>query len=131
MPKRSYADEEKATALAMLDDNGGNLSKTQRETGVPRTTLKDWRDGRRGMNGAVTRWREEKRLDLAACYEEFQHKALPVAEGKLKDASLKDLMTASGIAADKMAMLRGQQPPQEGRVNVFIQMNRGKDGFPF
>ena len=130
MSKRRYTDEEKATALVFLADIGGNLPKTSRDTGVPRKTIHEWHDGRRGTNAAVETMRWEKKVDLAARYEEFQHKALPVPEGKIEQASLKDLMTACGIAADKMAKLRGDQPVDPHRTNVFIEMNRGTKGFP-
>ncbi len=132
MPKRSYTDEEKATALAMLDANDGNLSRTSRETTVPITTLKGWRDGR-GTNGAVSQLRQVKKLELADLFENHIRAGMPLAEGKIKDASYRDTMTGMGIAADKMALLRGNQPQTQGRVNVFVQMNQEvKDtpGFP-
>ncbi len=133
MGKRTYSDTEKATTLAMLDANGGNLSRTQRETSVPRTTLREWRDGRH--NGEVADIRREKKLELSALIEEKARLMLGgITEEKIAKTGAKDLMTGVGIAADKMLALRdqGQQPSQE-RVNIFIQMNQEvKDtpGFP-
>lgn len=40
--KVAYTYNEKVTALAVLAANGGNLSKTSRETGITRRTLKLW-----------------------------------------------------------------------------------------
>lgn len=40
--KQRYSDEAKAGALAALDANGGNLTRTARETGVSRQALRDW-----------------------------------------------------------------------------------------
>jgi transcriptional regulator of acetoin/glycerol metabolism len=34
-----YSDEQRAAVLAALDANNGNLSKTARDTGVPKSTL--------------------------------------------------------------------------------------------
>ncbi len=68
MGKRTYSDTEKATALAMLDANRGNLSRTQRETSVPRSTLREWRDGRHP--GEVADIRQEKRVELAGLLEQ-------------------------------------------------------------
>ncbi len=37
--RRVYSDEERATALAALDGNGGNRQRTARQLGIPRKTL--------------------------------------------------------------------------------------------
>ncbi len=126
MQKRRYTDEERALALTILDDNGGNLARTAKETGIPRTTIKRWVDG--AVNGAVVQMRDEKKLELADLYEGIQRKILPVAEEKIKETGFKDLLTGAGIAADKMTMLRGDQPAGPGRVNIFVQMNQGVKG---
>ena len=39
---RKYTAAERAARLAVLKANGGNLARTARETGVPRTTLQSW-----------------------------------------------------------------------------------------
>ena len=130
MGKRTYSDTEKATALAMLDANGGNLSRTQREVGVPRTTLREWRDGRH--NGQVADIRQEKKEHLADLFEAFIRNVLPVAEGKMKGASFRDLLTGVGIAADKLLALRGEAPAedQKQKVNVFIKNHLGSGELP-
>ncbi len=132
MGKRTYSDTEKATTLAMLDANGGNLSRTQRETSVPRSTLREWRDGRH--HGDVTDIRQEKRLELADLFEQFIRDVFEygLTEEKIKAASLKDLMTGAGIAADKLILLRGQTPDESQRqpVNVFIKTHLGGGELP-
>ena len=57
---------------------------------------------------------------------------LPVAEGKMKDASFRDLMTGAGIAADKMLALRRDAPgeDQKQKLNVFLQANLGSGALP-
>lgn len=42
MGRKSYTEEQKRTALACLLSNGGNLAKTERETGIQRGTLRAW-----------------------------------------------------------------------------------------
>ena len=46
MAKRSYSDEQKASALAALAANGGNARLTAAQVGVPRTTLLKWAAGK-------------------------------------------------------------------------------------
>ena len=132
MPKRRYSDTERATTLAVLDSNGGNLSRTQREVGVPRTTLREWRDGRH--HGEVADIRQEKRLELADLFEQFIRDVFEygLTEEKIKAASLKELMIAAGIAVDKLILLRGQTPDESQKqpVNVFIQTHLGSDRLP-
>ncbi len=128
MGKRTYSDTEKATALAMLDANSGNLSRTQRETSVPRSTLREWRDGRH--HDDVADLRQEKKADLADLLEE---KVLAMLGGitadKIRETGIKDLWTGIGIGTDKILALRGQQQPGARQANVFLQMNgREADG---
>src|SRR5262245_42537223 len=47
--QRPYDDECRATCLACLAANAGNLKRTARQCGVPVNTLRSWRDG----SGAV------------------------------------------------------------------------------
>jgi len=122
--RRHYSDKEKAYALAVLDANAGNESQTARDVNIPVSTLRRFVEGE---THAITQLRQDKKLELADIYEQLQRKILPAAEAKIPDAGFRELMTGAGIAADKMAMLRGQQPAQEGRVNIFVQMNQARD----
>ena len=116
MGKRTYSDTEKATALAMLDANGGNLSRTQRETSVPRSTLREWRDGRH--HDDVTNIRQEKRVELAGLLEEKVFAMLGgITKAKIQKTGVKDLMTAVGIGTDKILALRGQTQPGGNQAN--------------
>ena len=131
MPKRTYSDNERATTLAVLDTNGGNLSKTSREAGVPIKTIANWRDGR--VHPDVERIRIGKREEIAS---KIESKAIDmlggVTQAKIKKAGVKDLMTAVGIAVDKSLLLRGEAPDPEisNKVNVFIQTHLGGGELP-
>jgi hypothetical protein len=39
---KTYSDGERIAALAILAANGGNISQTTRQTGIPRITLRKW-----------------------------------------------------------------------------------------
>lgn len=39
---KTYTEGQRVTALAALAANGGNISKTARQTGIPRITLRKW-----------------------------------------------------------------------------------------
>lgn len=104
MARRS--DQQKAEALAVLDANAGNVSKTARDTGIPRKTLEEWRDGR--VAEGVAELRQEKKEGLADRLEAIALQMLDAMPSKILDASLKDTATAVGIAIDKRQLLTGQ-----------------------
>jgi transposase-like protein len=106
--KRRYSDEERAEALAALDANGGNLSRTARQTGVPRITLRQWAQGR--VAPGVSVLRQVKKADLAQRMEDLAHALLDdlARPNRLASASVQQAATALGIAVDKMRLLRNE-----------------------
>lgn len=40
----AYSDQQRLDTLAALQANGGNVAKTERQTGIPRLTIRKWRD---------------------------------------------------------------------------------------
>lgn len=111
MAKRSYSDREKAEALAILDSNGGNLSKTSRETGIPISTLKLWRDN--PPNNDVADIRNEKKatlLDKWLVVADLSLDLLSRNEGaKMVDLNGDQIARVAGIATDKIASLRAEE----------------------
>jgi len=105
--RRRYSDADKATALELLRANGGNLSRTSRETGVPVSTLHEWKKGEH-LSETVPELRKEKRGTLASQLEAIAWKILDVLPDKLEDASARELATTLGIVIDKAQLLRGQ-----------------------
>ena len=105
--KRQHSDKTKATALALLDANGGQLHKTARMLEIPLTTLYQWANGR-GINSEVTLMRTNKKEELASKLDYVAHLAADLAPEKLETASYKDTMIGAGIAIDKAALLRGE-----------------------
>lgn len=104
-PKRRYSDEDRAATLAALDMQGGNLSSTSRETGVPLKTIAEWRDGR--APDCVADLRKEKTIALADKLESIAHQCVDLMPDRMPDASLRDLAGAMHLAVDKMRLLRG------------------------
>jgi transposase-like protein len=108
--QRSYTDADKASALALLDSNGGSVFRTAQQLGMPRKTLQEWRDGR--VSGDVATFRQIKKGELSARYESLLHELLDaLTPAKLKAASLRDLAWSMGVLTDKMLVLDGDASP--------------------
>jgi len=107
--RAQYLDEEKASALALLAVYNGNVKRTARTLGIPRSTLTAWAKGR-GTNAGVTKQCHFKKESLADRFEEVARVMLDAATdpAKLADASLLDIVRAVGICVDRMLLLRGQ-----------------------
>lgn len=105
MERRQYSDKDKATALAVLDANSGNISKTSRQLKIPASTLTEWRDGR--VNDDVTELREIKRDEISTRLKEIVHLLIDAIPGKIPEASLQQITTSIGIAVDKAQLLEG------------------------
>lgn len=108
MPRmaRRYSDEDRADALAALAANGGNVTGTARQLGVPRNTLLMWSRGDRhpeALADAIP-----KKLGLADRLDEVARLLVDAMPAKIAKASLAQLAVAAGIAIEKARLLRGQ-----------------------
>lgn len=106
-PRRRYTDDDRATALAVLDSNDGNLSRTSRETGIAASTIKRWVDDRAED---LSDLRDQKREALSALWENVARAYLERAlEPAVRDDSTgQAAITIAAIATDKLQLLRGQ-----------------------
>lgn len=106
--KQQYSDDAKAQVYTILTTNDGNVKRTARETGVPVSTIRRWRD----------EWEAEKNLpsieDIAAASGDFiadaervRNQALREMERKLPTATPAQLATIVGVLDDKIARARG------------------------
>lgn len=102
----NYSDSRKANALAALVANDGNLSRTSSELGIPRTTLRHWRDGE--LPSDVADLGQVKRGDLAAKLEEVAWALAGAIEGKIPFGTLQHTAVALGIVIDKIQLLHGK-----------------------
>jgi transposase-like protein len=109
--QKAYSDDDRATTLAALDANAGNVSRTARQLSIPASTITEWRDGR--VHPEVTTSREVKKKELAEKLEEVAHaltgNLMTRAESELSIlVPMKDVATSLGIVVDKMQLLKGK-----------------------
>jgi hypothetical protein len=107
-PRLRYSDQERADAMMVLAANGGNLSATAIDTGIPYHTLRHWAAGDR--HPEAIQMAKEKMPPLADRLEEI---ASLLAEGmddpvKIRKAPLNQIAVALGVLIDKVRLLRGQ-----------------------
>jgi transposase-like protein len=102
----SYSDELKAETLAILDANNGNVRKTARQSGIPQSTIRDWRDGR-GVTDSVTEIRAHKKGELSDLIRDELEAIFGAMNTKREAANYRELATAAGILIDKMQLLDG------------------------
>jgi len=108
MSRRSYSDADKATALAALDANGGNVKRTASQLNIPHKTLDDWAHGRK-LHPAVAELRTVKKGALADKFENLAHHLLDAMPEKIQKATLSQCAVTAGIAVDKAKILRGEE----------------------
>lgn len=101
--QRRYSDDFRASALAALAANGGNVKKTARQLGIPLLTLWTW-----SKHPQISTSRNEKKGELADAIEQVAWQIVDQMPDKIAKASLRDLATCLGIAVDKMRLLREQ-----------------------
>lgn len=106
MAKRSYSDVDKATILAALDANGGNVNKTAKELHIPRATIQEWMNGR--VSDDVPNIRQEKKLELSELIDNEIYAIFEAMQTKRNTAAYSNLATAIGILVDKKQLLAGK-----------------------
>ena len=132
---RQYTDDEKTSALAVLTANGGNITHTAAQTGIPATTIRKWRDlmqlGKLQKvkivePAPVTHQEcEQKRDSLASRLERLAHLLLDdILDDPERKATLAGKMTCFGIAVDKMQLLRGAPTSIAGKVEELTNEQR-------
>ena len=129
--KRQYSDEDKATALAALDANDGNVKRTATQLGIPHKTLDDWAKGR-NQNPAVADLRTRKRGSLADKFENLAHLIVDAMPSKIERATLSQCAVSSGIATDKAIRLRGEglYPDPATELCHLLKINRNQAQIP-
>lgn len=118
---KKYSADEKATALATLQANGGNVKVTASLLGIPRKTLESWSKGGGMKNTPIPEGMVEEKSNLLAG-ELDKVAALLVGEltnpEKVAKASLKDVAISLGIAVDKRNLLRHQPTSISARLDT-------------
>lgn len=110
MAKRQWTDytaEEKAAALAKLDANHGNVTRTARELSIPGKTLEGWAKGRH-VTPKIELLREKKREDLATRYDEIAQLALDRVKQLIPTANLEQAFDIANGSVSNKQLLTGQ-----------------------
>lgn len=100
--RRKYTLEEKAQVLVLLDQNRGNIAKTSRDTGIHENNIRNWRDSR---NPALQKVAREKRRNISDLIEQHIYDVLTALDGKIKDATYPNLVTALNVLVTKWQTL--------------------------
>lgn len=117
----AYSEHDRAAALAALETNNGNLTRTAKQLGMSDRTLRRWRDEHNNpgetasLKTATTAALPAARASIAQRLQDFIHQALDIAPDKLNDASLQHLFVAIGVSVDKAQLLEGR-PTNIGEV---------------
>ncbi len=104
--RRRYSDNDKATALAALDANGGNVLKTATQLRIPRKTLEEWNNGR--VVDDVAELRHENRRELKEVLRDLAYTLAEALSDNLEDAPTNHKAVALGIVIEKMQLLEGK-----------------------
>src|SRR5262245_9258364 len=108
---KRYTPEQRADALVLLTASGGQSRRTARQTGIPESTLRHWRNGTRAPEARAMGARKN-RPTAEAC-EHIAALLLKSIEGKLDTGTAVGLATVFGIMVDKAQILRASAPPPE------------------
>lgn len=99
---RTYTDADRVHALATLEVNAGNATKTARSLGIPKPTLLAWR------NAAIEAGSEQNltptdpvKTDFGALFSEALQEAVRYLRAELPQLKGRDLAITTGILADK------------------------------
>jgi hypothetical protein len=111
--RRHYGDEERASALAALAANGGNIKRTANQLGIPEKTLSNWAKGISHPESAING--DQKKGNMADALEAVAWKLIEVMPTKVSKATLSQVATSLGIAIDKMRLLREQATSISGQ----------------
>lgn len=106
-PRRRYTDDDRATTLAVLQSNGGNLTRTAEETGISISTIRNWRDN---PHPGLAELGNEKREALSEIWDRVARAYLERAlnPSVLNETGGQSAITAAAIATDKLQLLEGK-----------------------
>ncbi len=108
---------ERATAIAAVAANGGNVRRTALELGIPQATLRDWMKREPQLEAEI---RGAARV-LAEKFDVMADKLLAgVTDEKIQKANVSQLMKAAGTAIDKARVLRGHAVAGVGTTSVTV-----------
>lgn len=105
--RKEYTDEERARVFVTLTTNQGNIKRTARDTGLPVSTIRNWRNEWEESGPPDTALVEAASGTFVENAERVRDKALDVLESKLNDATPSALVATIGMLQDKVSIARG------------------------
>lgn len=111
MARKLYNDADKAGVLVSLTVNDNNIKRTHRDTGIPESTIRDWRAewDRDGVPPELLEVSETIATDVLGEMEEVRDLALVALKAAIKSGDLKNekLITVIGVLEDKIRLGKG------------------------
>jgi len=107
--RATYTEQDMATVYVTLMTNEGNVKRTARETGMPESTVRRWRDEWE-KNGPPRMEEVEAAIgNFLEATERVRNKALLEIERQIEAGELKNaaLVTAFGVLTDKIDRAKG------------------------
>ena len=99
---RIYTNADRVAALAALELNVGNLSKTVRQTGVPIGTLSLWRNAALSADPErALKPLEVEKTDWAALFGDALRESVRLLRAAMPTMGGRDLAVTTGILTDK------------------------------
>lgn len=105
-PRARYDPDQVANALVILDANGGNLTRTSQQTGIPVTTLSGWKRGR-GVPKEAREKRQVARESLTERLLDLVHQIMDIMPSKLPGATAACLASTMSMAIEKLLLFMG------------------------
>lgn len=112
--RRRYSDEFRASALAALEANGGNVARTAKALDIPVKTLELWSKGQNPVSAELC---QQKKRDVMDGIESLLWKFIGV-EFDFKEMNLKDFGIAFGITVDKYLAMKGMPNVIQQNINT-------------
>lgn len=103
--RTTYSDEELARLYVTLTVNEGNVKRTARDTGIPESTVRSWKQ--KWEAGEPPPSVEIAISDFVEDAERVRDKALVAVEEKIPLAKVGELTTLIGVLTDKIDRARG------------------------
>lgn len=121
--RRMYTDEERARAHAALVINDGNIARAARETGLPESSIRDWKKKweKEGVPAEIQAYAAGEANVFVIKAQEVRDEALTRLHEKLPDARVGELTTVIGVLDDKISrarMLEKPPPPESSKIDA-------------
>lgn len=124
LERRKWSDADKVNALAVLASCGGNIEAAARQTKIPASTLRIWRD--RPASGTVRATLAVREELLAQSLERLLWRLGRSARHKIADAKLAAVMSSFALVFDRWKTLRDRTASGAANAGASAGLDLGK-----